>query len=256
MAEYKLSFTAEEIDEKLKEVKTTDQTYKPESENAQSGKAVAEAVSHEKYFEIVDEYFSATKSRRAIVLKPQYRGATVDFSQDSTIIENIGQYYTTACTVNSASDNGIGEVGSKINELPEVLYIPETIKGETYKKIGSGTFAYNKKIKEVFLPKSIQTIPSESFAYTQNLERLLNTEHVTGADFGAFFASSIKEIDFPNFQYWGASKAFMKCGHLKKINIGKVANIPDRSFEHCTDLQEIIHDTSVNITTVGNYNCW
>lgn len=44
MAEYKLSFTAEEIDEKLKEVKTTDQTYNPESENAQSGKAVAEAV--------------------------------------------------------------------------------------------------------------------------------------------------------------------------------------------------------------------
>lgn len=50
-AEYKLSFTAEEIDQKLKEVKTTDQTYNPESENAQSGKAVAEAIkgiTHEK----------------------------------------------------------------------------------------------------------------------------------------------------------------------------------------------------------------
>lgn len=46
MAEYKLSFTAEEIDEKLKEVKTTDQTYNPESENAQSGKAVAEAITN------------------------------------------------------------------------------------------------------------------------------------------------------------------------------------------------------------------
>ena len=43
-AEYKLSFTAEEIDQKLKEVKTTDQTYNPESKNAQSGVAVEEAL--------------------------------------------------------------------------------------------------------------------------------------------------------------------------------------------------------------------
>lgn len=41
--EYKLPYTAQEIEEKLGKV--VDQIYNPESENAQSGVAVAEAIS-------------------------------------------------------------------------------------------------------------------------------------------------------------------------------------------------------------------
>lgn len=234
----------------------TDQTYSPTSENAQSGIAVAEAISqadhYEKYFEIIDEYYTATKSRKAIVLKPQYRGATVDFSQDTSIVEGITNTYTlTYCTTNSTSDNGIGVEGSKINSLPKVLYIPETINGETYTNLGSGMFAYNKRIKEVILPKTINQITPECFAFTSHLEKVLNTENLNSLQFGAFFASGIKEMDFSNLTLLD-KKAFMKCGHLTKINIGKITAIADRCFEHCTDLQEITHDSGTIITTVGS----
>ena len=42
--EYKLSYTAQEIDEKLGKITDVDQTYNSESTNPQSGKAVAEAI--------------------------------------------------------------------------------------------------------------------------------------------------------------------------------------------------------------------
>ena len=233
-----------------------DKKFSANSENAQSGIATAEAIRqadyYEKYFEIIDEYLTSTKSRKVIVLKPQYRGATVDFSQDASIAEGITNTYTLAyCTTNSTSDNGIGVDGSKINSLPEVLYIPETINGETYTNLGSGMFAYNKRIKEIILPKVIKQITSECFAFTSHLEKVLNSEHLGSLHFGAFFASGIKEIDLSNLIVID-KKVFMKCGHLTKINIGKITAIGDRCFEHCTDLQEITHDTSVNITTVGN----
>lgn len=221
-----------------------------------SAKAVSEAIlratNYERYFEIIDEYYTATKSRKAIVLKPQYRGATVDFSQDTSIVEGIpNTYLLNYCTTNSTSDNGIGAEGSNINSLPEVLYIPETINGETYMELGYGMFAYNKRVKEVILPKTINQIPAECFAFTTNLEKVLNSEIAQSIQFGGFFASGIKEINFPDLVVLD-KKAFMKCGHLTKINIGKVTAIGDRCFEHCTDLQEITHDSDTIITTVGN----
>ena len=43
-AEYRLSYTAQEIDEKLGKIKDIDQTYDSESENAQSGKALSNVL--------------------------------------------------------------------------------------------------------------------------------------------------------------------------------------------------------------------
>lgn len=55
-------YTKSEVDEKLGQVKDVDQTYNPESENAQSGKAVYEAVTNkEQYiFSVIRENY-ATK---------------------------------------------------------------------------------------------------------------------------------------------------------------------------------------------------
>lgn len=228
------------------------QIYNPTSPYAQSGIAVAQATSHEKYFEIIDEPLSSSRTRRVLVIKPKYRGATVDFSQDTSIVNGVGNTYTVEyCTINSRSDNGIGIEGSAINSLPEVLYIPETINGETVTHLGSGIFAYNKRIKEVVLPKTINQIPAECFAYAIKLESVLNAENIAAVQFGSFFASGIKKLDLTNLQYL-SPKAFMKSAHLEYINLGKTTEIPERCFEHCSDLKEITHDTSVNITSIGN----
>lgn len=59
--EYKLSHTAEEIDDLLDKITDPDQTFNPESENAQSGKAVAEAVANagggsaEKEWQVIED---------------------------------------------------------------------------------------------------------------------------------------------------------------------------------------------------------
>lgn len=238
-----------------------DQTYNPSSTNAQSGKAVAEAIgkikipeadNYEKYFEIIDEYYTNNRSKRVLVLKPQYRGATVDFSQDESISGvQLGNYTSQYITSNSTSDNGIGVAGSAIHLLPEKLYIPETINGESWTRLGKGCFAYNHMVKEIIPAIPLQEIPECVFAHAAKLEKIWNTEQVAGAGAAAFFGSGIKEIDLPNATLI-YHKAFMNCGHLKRINVGKITKIEERTFLRCADLQEISHDSTCNITKVGN----
>lgn len=249
--EHKMDATKGYIDNLVsnaKEELSADQTYDPESTNAQSGIAVAQAINHEKYFEIVDEEYRDGKSRRVLVLKPQYRGATIDFS---TITE-LTTFNIIACNNNSKSDNGTGVDGSLINSLPETLYIPETVNGESYELIGCACFAYNKRIKEIVIPKSVTMFNAETFAYATNLEKVKNTEQIITVAYGAFFASGVIDLSFPNLTTL-THQAFRKSGHLKYINLGKITSIPDRCFEHCSDLEVIESENKITSVGVGAF---
>ena len=76
-----------------------------------------------KYFDIDGDGY--------ISLKSQYRG---DYAKET---------YTYAI-----SDNGAGNEGSELDELPEYLYIPDHIDGVEVKGIHQGAFCYNRKIKD------------------------------------------------------------------------------------------------------------
>ena len=242
--------TKEELEEALENIQTgeggvivVDQSYKPDSKNSQSGKAVAEAVSGVEYFGI--------ETDGTIYLKPEYRGSAIDFKTDSSIVKDLGETVCKNMNDYSKSDKGFGVNGSKINSLPEVLYIPNEVKGTKVTKLAPAMFAYNKRIKQIVLPEGITTIPDECFAYAIHLESVKNVEGVTEIAYGSFFASGIIKIDLPNLGTLG-QRAFMKSGHLKRIHLGKITKILDRCFEFCTDLKEITHDSGTEIKTVGN----
>jgi hypothetical protein len=128
-------------------VVVVDQTFNPNSKNAQSGKAVAEAISGIQYFNI--------DNSGRISLKPEYRGATIDFATDSSILADLKADGCAEMLTYSESNNGIGYDGSKINSLPEILYIPKSINGIEVKCLAPAMFAYNKRVKQVVLPKTI-----------------------------------------------------------------------------------------------------
>ena len=194
------------------------------------------------------EYFDI-ETDGTIYLKPEYRGSAIDFKTNSSIVTDLGETVCKNMNDYSESDNEFGKDGSKISSLPEVLYIPNEVKGTKVTKLAPAMFAYNKRVKQVVLPQGITTIPNECFAYAIHLESVKNLESVTTVEYGSFFASGVLEIDLPNLTTLG-QRAFMKSGHLKKIHLGKIATIPDRCFEHCNDLEEITNDGT--ITTVGS----
>ena len=219
-----------------------DQNYNPESTYAQSGKAVADAVAGAEYFNI--------ETDGTISLKPEYRGATIKFADDSTILNDLGSSVCAEMLRYATSDNDVGKEGSKINSLPETLYIPSSIGGMAVTKLAPAMFAYNKRVKQVVLPLGIAVIPNECFAYTIHLESIKNVESVTSINYGSFCASRIVELDVPNLTALD-KKTFMKAGHLKRIHLGKITEIPTRCFHYCTNLEEITHDENFKITSVG-----
>lgn len=218
-----------------------DPTYTPTSKNAQSGLAVAEAVSHAKYFEI--------EQNGTIYLKPQYRGATIDFATDKSILKDLGKANCDILLNYAKSDIGVGSEGSETNSLPETLYIPNEVNGIEVKYLAPAMFAYNKRVKQIILPSFVIAIPTECFAYAIHLEKVLNTKQIKSIGYASFYACGVLELDMPNLTTLG-KRAFMKAGHLKKINVGKITAFPNECCGHCASLKEIVNSNI--ITTVGD----
>lgn len=212
--------------------------------HAVNKKYVDSAVSDAVYFDIEPD--------GTIFLKPEYRGAAIKFSSNSTILGDLGPTTCEKLEHYSQSDNGFEKDGSLINYLPEVLHIPSVVNGITVTKLAPAMFAYNKRIKQVILPQGITIIHNECFAYAINLTDVKNIEEVTGVSYGAFFATGIIEPSFPNLTQL-FPRAFMKSGHLRKINLGKITAIPDRCFEHCSDLEVIESDNKITSVGVGAF---
>lgn len=229
--EYKLSFTAEEIDQKLKEVKTTDQTYNPESENAQSGKAVAEAIeNHSQYFGITDNGI--------VWLKPEYRG-----TGDNSCIYSI-------------SDSGLGNNGTKNHLLPKRLIIPSTIKNIAVTTLADGMFYGNLSVEIVVLPNGIIKIPTKCFYGTTNLNDIENTNSISNIGTSAFMVSGIKYGVFPSLTSLG-NEAFRVAFNLEFIELGNgITALPEKGFENCQKLNTIYGGKV--ITSIAKrcfYNC-
>lgn len=198
--------------------------------------------------ETIDNKYFGIEENGTIYLKPEYRGATIDFATDSSIKQDLGEDNCAILLSYAKSDNGTGKEGSKINKLPEILHIPDSVNGIEVKYLAPAMFAYNKRVKQIILPFSIKAIPSECFAYAIHLEKVLNTENVKSVGYASFFATRIKEIEFKILAHV-TKKAFAKSAHLEKINIGGVTKIPDRCFSDCTYLEKIEHSNT--ITSVG-----
>lgn len=224
------------------------------------------------------QYFGIEENG-TVYLKPEYRGGALNFAADYKVLEKLDRNaiaddldtfdesgvrqhewrlkmskYSKSDkdyeTDQNAENYGYCAEGSKINELPEILIIPSSVNGIEVTSLAPAMFAYNKRVKQIVLPDSVQSIPFECFSYAINLEKVSNTRNITSIGYAAFLATRIQEIEFNALTDFylsgnGNSKAFAKSAHLIKINIGNATSIPVRCFSDCTYLERIRHNSSI-----------
>ena len=206
-----------------------DKTYNPTSENAQSGKAVAEAVLNE----IKNDEFFLIDDEGIISLKPIYRGACPSNRSSFTF---------------AISDKGIAQNGSKNSELPEILYIPHIIDEKVATSLADGMFLFNKGIKTIVIPKEFTKIP-QRFCDNSSVIECYGTENVTNIGASAFQSTHIKKALFPKLKAFDGAGVFNQCDELIYADIGDVTSIPLQSFYVCEKLNVVKGGTSV--TTIG-----
>ena len=206
-------------------VKATDLT--PE-EQAQARKniGITDAPTDEKYFDI--DYDGL------VSLKPEYRGHPANDTLPYSV-----------------SDNGVGVDGSKNNELPETIVIPDVIGGTAVSALSEGMFDSNLRVKSITIPSHITVIPKKFVNYTWNLVELNGTENVESVGLAAFQGCSIKKALFPNLNQVDGY-VFNMAVYLSIVDIGNtVTSIPDYCFMGCESLSLVLGGASV--TSIGNY---
>jgi hypothetical protein len=233
-AKIKQYFVAAEFDvQKLsteEDIIPADKTYNPESENAQSGKAVAEAVDnnpdkHAEYFMITDDGM--------VALKPEYRGACP--SNRSTFTFAI-------------SDKGLGVNGSKNNELPKDLVIPEVVNEIAVSELAQGMFLFNKAIERITLPKFTTVIPDRFCDNATSLKEIYNTEQIVSMGTTALQKTHIEKAKFPNLTTVSGAGQFNNCTLLIYADIGNITTIPQQTFNNCYLLSRV--KGGANVTNV------
>ena len=141
----------------------------------------------------------------------------------------------------------INEVGSKYNELPTSIIVPDVIGTTAVTGFQAGTFYGNKRLKYLTLPKAVTVIPEAFVRKCINLEYVKNTEQVTHIAKTAFAYSGIKKALFTNLKTIDAS-AFGMCANLVVVDIGNnITEIPKNAFTQCCDLSFVVGGSKVNV---------
>lgn len=219
-------------------VSYTPQDGKTEEEKAQARKNLGldswedrinalegQETSYEQFFNIDDAGL--------VSLKPEYRGCPT---------KNTYPY--------SISENGIGVDGSKINELPEVLVIPDVINGITVSALAEGMFSTNYRVKSVTLPAGVTTLPKQVFNSTINLTEVKNTENIEVICQAAFQRCSIEKAMFPNLKSFDGVAQFNLAPKMVIADIGNtVTSIPQNCFAYCEVLSRV--RGGANVTHIG-----
>ena len=202
------------------QLKTNSIKYKDSSNNFQTIDLLVESnininKNTEMYFDI--DYDGI------ISLKPEYRG------------NSSSEEYTY-----SISDRGLDKEGSKILELPEILFIPQDIDKEEVRGFQPGIFRHNERIKILILPLGIKTLPEYFAAESIYLEEVKNLEQIENLHKAALAQTRIKEAYLPNLKNMEES-VFMYCARLARVDIGNhIDTIEEKAFNGCSDLVDFI----------------
>ena len=170
-----------------------------------------------------------------ISLKPEYRGAaqTEDYPY-------------------AISDNGVGEEGSKIADLPEVIVMPQNVDGVEVTGFQDGMFYCNERVKEIVLSATVKTLPSGFAKEAIHLETLANTQQLEVIGSNALQQTRIRGLVCPNLTSLG-SGAFQYVYCLRYADVGKIKTIPDNAFRHCSNLTEVCADSVTSIANQSFY---
>lgn len=243
-------YTKTEVDEKT----VVDQTYNKNSQNAQSGIAVAEAVAQS------NNFFDITNDGM-INLKPQYRGKGSPTFNVSVMDKTF-----------AISDNGDGVNGSLNHLLPKKLVIPTTVNGITVTSVAQGMFCRNEAIECIEWNENIKNIPIGCFAQAIKLKNIKNLSKVEFVGNSAFIYVPIEFLDFPSLKSI-EERAFRYMPLVESINIGNVTTLFRQTFCNCSRLARVVGGQGIteipracfswtpalrsipnwNITNIGDY---
>ena len=191
---------------------------------ANIGAAAVQPKADEKYFNIT-EYGMAS-------LKPAYRG----------VGRSASKY--------SHSDNGVGNVGSKYEELPEMLTIPDTVNGIPVTSLAPGMFAQHHRIKIITIPGTVDEIPDYFIFRSLSIEEVNGCTGVSRLGDRAFYNSNIRKILMPNLLEIKGQNNFQSCYFLQLVDIGNVKKIPEKCFMSCERLLRV--NGGSGVTEVGS----
>lgn len=196
-----------------KSLTAVDQAYSSTSANAQSGKAVAEAV--------------------------QIRDITRFLVFDETHPE-----WITGINVPAASLAGAFS-------LPTTVWVPDEEREVDVTSIESNVFQGCANIRKIDIPGTITSIGSSAFHNCTGLESIIIPDSVTGIGSGAFAGcSNITKIKLPN-SITSIPESMLSSTGITSITIPKgVTLIGTSAFSSCLSLNTITIPKSV--TTIGN----
>lgn len=168
-----------------------------------------------------------------ISLKPEYRGCPT------------GNTYPYA-----VSDVGVGVEGSKINELPEKIVIPEVVDGTAVAGFKPGMFHFNFRVKEIVLPDGVSELPDYFARQAENLHTLRNTEHITKLGQFVIAYTRVEKALFPSLKE--ATSGSLGVGSfLRVVDIGdNITTLPTNFLAQCNQLSVVKGGASV--TSIGN----
>ena len=187
-------------------------------------KSVMNPSADEKYFDIT-EY-------GMVSLKPEYRG----------VGRSASKY--------SHSDNGVGNVGSQYEELPELLTIPDTVNGIPVTSLAPGMFAQHHRIKIITIPETVDEIPDYFAFRSLSIEEVKGCSGVSRLGDRAFYNSNIRKILMPILLEIRGQKNFDSCFFLQIVDIGNVKSIPEYCFKVCERLLRV--NGGSGVTEVGS----
>lgn len=125
------------------------------------------------------------------------------------------------------------------------VVIPEEIDGAKVVEISVGCFK-NSGIKELTIPGSIGSVPSECFAGIKTLEKVTFGDGVRYIYGNAFKGcTALKEISLPDSMYEIDNYAFYDCTLLESVTVPKSTYVYDLSFGYHTEKDDEGYDTEV-----------
>ena len=169
-------------------------------------------------------------------LKPQYRGCADEEGK--------------AHSPYSISDMGVGKEGSRLQELPEKIVIPDVINGTAVAGLAPGMFFMNYRVKEIVLPDGVDALPDLFCREALNLHTLRNTERIRKMGKTVAAYTRVEKLLFPNLQEV-VSQSLAACGYLRVVDIGNHATeIPSQMFYQSVKLSRVMGGGSV--TKIGS----
>jgi hypothetical protein len=137
------------------------------------------------------------------------------------------------------SDNDSGVAGSKNEELPQHIVIPEVVNEIAVRSLAPGMFMKNARVVSIKFPASLTELPDRVCDMAPNLRHISGTENVTKIGDYAFQRTGIDTAYFPSLKEIGKA-CFVLCYFLTTAELGgEITKIPTKTFDTCEKLSRV-----------------